>query len=122
MNQEHAYALAVERLLGSEATPVMIRRVVDTMAAVRPDGYAQAARMLASGDVRADIARLPTGMPVQILYGDADVITQPARNVEIAAVRPQAPVHVIAGGGHAVYLEKPETFNDLLSRFIVSVK
>ena len=110
------------RLLGPEATPVMIRRVVDTMAAIRPDGYAQAARMLASGDVKVDIARLPAGMPVQILYGDADVITPPARNVEIAAVRPQAPVHAIAGGGHAVYLEKPETFNDLLSRFIASVK
>jgi pimeloyl-ACP methyl ester carboxylesterase len=110
------------RLLGPEATPVMIRRVVDTMAAIRPDGYGQAARMLASGDVKADVARLPAAMPVQILYGDADVITPPARNVEIAAVRPQAPVHVIAGGGHAVYLEKPETFNDLLSRFIASVK
>ena len=110
------------RLLGPDATPVMIRRVVETMAAVRPDGYAQAARMLASGDVKADIARLPASMFVQILYGDADVITPPARNVEIAAVRPQAPVHVIAGAGHAVYLEKPAQFNDVISRFVASVK
>ncbi len=109
------------RLLGPDATPVMIRRVVDTMAAIRPDGYAQAARMLASGDVKADIARLPAAMQVQILYGDADVITPPARNVEIAAVRPQAPVHVIAGAGHAVYLEKPVQFNEVISRFIASV-
>jgi pimeloyl-ACP methyl ester carboxylesterase len=110
------------RLLGPEATPVMIRRVVDTMAAIRPDGYAQAAHMLASGDVKADIARLPASMRVQILYGDADVITPPARNLEIAAGRPQAPVHVIAGGGHAVYLEKPAQFNELLSRFISCVE
>jgi pimeloyl-ACP methyl ester carboxylesterase len=110
------------RLLGPDATPVMIRRVVDTMAAVRPDGYAQAARMLASGDVKADIARLPAAMSVQILYGDADVITPPARNVEIAAVRPQAPVHVIAGAGHAVYLEKSVRFNEVVSSFIASVK
>jgi pimeloyl-ACP methyl ester carboxylesterase len=108
------------RLLGPEATPVMIRRVVDTMAAIRPDGYAQAARMLASGDVKADIARLPASMPVQIVYGDADVITPPARNAEIAAVRPQAPVHAIAGAGHAVYLEKPAEFNEIVSRFIAS--
>ncbi len=110
------------RLLGPEATPAMIRRVVDTMAAVRSDGYAQAARMLASGDVKADIARLPAEMPVQFLYGDADVITPPARNVEIAAVRPQAPVVVVPGAGHAVYLEKPAIFNEALSKFIASVK
>jgi pimeloyl-ACP methyl ester carboxylesterase len=110
------------RLLGPGATPAMIRRVVDTMAAINPDGYAQAARMLASGDVKADIARLPASMPVQILYGDADVITPPARNIEIAAVRPQAPVHVIAGAGHALYLEKPVAFNEIVSKFIASVK
>src|SRR5471030_1025303 len=110
------------RLLGPDATPGMIRRVVETMAAVRPDGYAQASRMLASGDVKTDIARLPAAMAVQILYGDADVITPPARNVEIAAVRPQAPVHVIAGAGHAVYLEKPAQFNEVMSSFIASVK
>ena len=110
------------RLLGPGATPAMIRRVVDTMAAINPDGYAQAARMLASGDVKADIARLPASMPVQILYGDADVITPPARNIEIAAVRPQAPVHVITGAGHALYLEKPVAFNEIVSKFIASVK
>ena len=110
------------RLLGPDATPAMIRRVVDTMAAVRPDGYAQGARMLAAGDVKADIARLPAAMKVQFLYGDADVITPPARNTEIAALRPQAPVHVIAGAGHAVYLEKPEKLNAILSSFIASVK
>jgi pimeloyl-ACP methyl ester carboxylesterase len=110
------------RLLRPDATPVMVRRVVDTMAAIRPDGYAQAARMLASGDVKADIARLPVVLLVQILYGDADVITPPARNIEIAATRPQAPVHVIAGAGHAVYLEKPVQFNEIMSTFIASVK
>ena len=59
------------RLLAPAATPEMLRRVVDTMASVRPDGYSQAARMLASGDIKADIPRLPAAMPVQFLYGDA---------------------------------------------------
>jgi pimeloyl-ACP methyl ester carboxylesterase len=106
------------RLLGPGATPAMIRRVVDTMAAINPDGYAQAARMLASGDVKADIARLPASMPVQILYGDADVITPPARNQDVAAVWPGAAVHVIPGAGHALYLEQPDTFNALLGAFL----
>ncbi len=41
------------RLLAPNATPDMTRRVVETMAKVRPDGYGQAARMLAAGDIMA---------------------------------------------------------------------
>ena len=106
------------RLLAAGATPVMTRRVVETMAAVRPDGYGQAARMLAAGDIKADVTRLPTDMPVQFIYGDGDVITPPARNIEIASLRPGAPVHVVGGAGHAVYLERPEMFNSILTDFI----
>ena len=93
-------------------------RVVETMAAVRPDGYSQAARMLASGDIKADIPRLPADMPVQFLYGDGDVITPPARNIDVAALRPTAPVHVVKDAGHAVYLEQPAKFNSIVSDFV----
>jgi pimeloyl-ACP methyl ester carboxylesterase len=107
------------RLLAPAATPEMLRRVVETMAAVHPDGYSQAARMLASGDIKADIPRLPADMPVQILYGDGDVITPPARNLEVAALRPTAPVHVVKDAGHAVYLEQPARFNSIVSDFVI---
>jgi pimeloyl-ACP methyl ester carboxylesterase len=110
------------RLLAPTATPPMVRRVVETMAAVRPDGYSQAARMLASGDIKADIPRLPTGMPVQFLYGDGDIITPPARNIEAAALRPTAPVHVVKDAGHAVYLEQPAAFNSILTDFITTTE
>lgn len=106
------------RLLAPAATPTMVRRVIDAMAAVRPDGYSQAARMLAAGDVKADIAAIPANLPLQIIYGDADVITPPARNLEVAALRPQAPVRVIAQAGHALYLEQSEAFNSALRDFI----
>jgi pimeloyl-ACP methyl ester carboxylesterase len=106
------------RLLAPGATPAMLRRVVETMAAVRPDGFSQAARMLASGDIKADIARLPADIPVQFLYGDADVITPPARNLEVAALQPTAPVHVVKDAGHAVYLEQPARFNSIVFDFV----
>jgi pimeloyl-ACP methyl ester carboxylesterase len=106
------------RLLASTATPAMLRRVVETMSAVHPGGYSQAARMLASGDIKADIPRLPAGMPVQFLYGDSDVITPPARNLEVAALRPTAPVHVVKAAGHAVYLEQPARFNSIVLDFV----
>jgi pimeloyl-ACP methyl ester carboxylesterase len=106
------------RLLGPDATPAMVRRVVDTMAAINPAGYAQAARMLSTGNIKADVSRLPETLPLQIVYGDADVITPPARNQEVAALQPQAPVHVIPDAGHALYLEKPERFNAILRDFL----
>jgi pimeloyl-ACP methyl ester carboxylesterase len=106
------------RLLAPTATPAMLRRVVETMAAVHPGGYSQAARMLASGDIKADIARLPADMAVQFLYGDADVITPPARNLDVAALRPTAPVHVVKDAGHAVYLEQPARFNAIVAGFV----
>jgi pimeloyl-ACP methyl ester carboxylesterase len=106
------------RLLAPAATPEMLRRVVETMAGVHPGGYSQAARMLATGDIKADIPRLPAAMPVQFLYGDGDVITPPARNLEVAALRPTAPVHVVKDAGHAVYLEQPVRFNAIVSDFV----
>lgn len=106
------------RLLGPDASADMVRRVVDTMAAINPAGYTQAARMLSAGNIKVDVSRLRETLPLQIVYGDADVITPPARNQEIAALRPQAPVHVISGAGHALYLEKPERFNAILRDFL----
>jgi pimeloyl-ACP methyl ester carboxylesterase len=105
------------RLLGPEATETMRRMVVDIMARIPAEGYAQAARMLSTADITADLARLPAGLPIQIIVGQADVITPPAGNLEIAAAFPAASVHVIPGAGHALYLEKPQQFNRVVSDF-----
>jgi len=106
------------RLLGPAAPADALGRLIDTLAAVRPHGYGQAARMLSTGDSKADIAKLPRGLPGQVIYGDADIITTPARINEIAATWAGASVHVIAGAGHALYLEQPEMFNALLDAFL----
>jgi pimeloyl-ACP methyl ester carboxylesterase len=105
------------RLLSPEASETMQRMLVEIMARIRADSYAQAARMLSTGDITADLARLPAALPIQIIVGQADVITPPAGNLEIAAAFPAASVHVIPGAGHALYLEKPEEFNRLVSDF-----
>lgn len=106
------------RLLGPAAPAGALAKLVDTMGSVRPGGYAQAARMLSTGDVAADIAKLPAGLPGQVIFGDGDVITPPARNRDIAAKWPGAAVHVIAGAGHALYLEHPEAFNSIVADFL----
>ena len=105
------------RLLGPHADEETKRAVVETMGMIRPEGYTQAVRMLSMADTRADVRQLPAGMRMQIIYGDADVITTPAQNRSVAAERPGVPVHVLSGGGHAVYLEQPAAFNELLLTF-----
>ena len=99
------------RLVSADASEAIRRQVVETMAQIDPRGYAQASRMLSKGDMLADLAGLPPDMPVQFIYGSADVITPPDVNLRAAAVRPSAPVHVIEGAGHALYIERAEDFN-----------
>ncbi|MFO1079377.1 MAG: alpha/beta fold hydrolase [Reyranellaceae bacterium] len=106
------------RLLGPAAPPEALARVIDTLSAVRPDGYGQAARMLSTGDILPDIDALPASLPGQVVYGDADVVTPPARNLAVAAAWPHAEVHVVPGAGHALYVEQPLAFNALLVDFL----
>jgi pimeloyl-ACP methyl ester carboxylesterase len=105
------------RLLGPGATEEQKFAVIETMSLVRPAGYTQAAWMLSQADTRADLLRLPAGMPVQVVFGDADIVTPPDSIRSVAAARPQVPLHAIAGAGHAVYLERPGEFNELICRF-----
>lgn len=108
------------RLLGPHATPEDVRAVVETMAMIRPDGYTQAVRMLSNADTRADVRVLAPDLRVQFIYGDADVITTPQQNQSVHAERPGAPVHVLAGAGHALYIEQPEAFNKLLLQWVTN--
>ncbi|WP_085937330.1 alpha/beta fold hydrolase [Enhydrobacter aerosaccus] len=106
------------RLLGPTAPPGALERVIDTMGSVRASGYGQAARMLSTGEITADIKRLPSRLSGQVIFGDNDLITPPARNRAIAAQWPGAEVHVVAGAGHALYLEQPDAFNELVANFL----
>jgi pimeloyl-ACP methyl ester carboxylesterase len=108
------------RLLGPDATEEIHSVVVETMARIRPDAYEQAARMLSTGDIEADLARLPAEFPIQVIVGDADAITTPAACSRIATVCRVA-AHVVPRAGHALYLEKPELFNRLLANFATAV-
>ena len=112
------------QLLGRDATPAMLEQAVETMAEVHPDGYRAAAHMLGGADIVADIERLPSELPVQVIVGGDDRVTPPALNREIAArlgsLDRGAPCHEIAGAGHALYLEKPDEFNRRVRDFVLA--
>jgi pimeloyl-ACP methyl ester carboxylesterase len=108
------------RLLGPNASAECVRAVVDTMSSIRPDGYTQAVHMLSNADTRADVRALPSALRVQFIYGDADVITTPQQNRSGHEERPGAPVHVLAGAGHALYIEQPEAFDRLILQWVAA--
>jgi pimeloyl-ACP methyl ester carboxylesterase len=108
------------RLLGPDAPAQCVRAVVDTMATIRPDGYTQAVHMLSQADTRADVRDLAPSLRVQFIYGDADVITTPPQNHSVHRERPGAPVHELAGAGHALYIEQPEAFDRLILQWVAA--
>lgn len=113
-------ALRAPRLLGPGASVEHIEAVRQNMAAIDPAGYAQTARMLSQSDLLADIARLALSIPLQVIYGMADIITPPAANLRAAQARANTRVSTIAGAGHALYVQSPEEFNAALRAFIGS--
>ena len=110
-------ALRGPRLVSAGAIDEVRQSVIETMAMIRPDGYQQAVSLLSGADTHGDLERLPHSMPVQFIYGDQDIITPPAGTLALAAARPSARIHNIEGVGHALYLEKPKAFSDLVSDF-----
>lgn len=97
--------------------PAVATAVRDAMAAVNPDGYAQAVRALGAGDLLADAAKLP--MRTLVAVGAEDVITPPdnARQLYGALPRP-AGFHEIPGTGHALPQEDPAGIARLLTELI----
>ncbi|MCX7199993.1 MAG: alpha/beta hydrolase [Proteobacteria bacterium] len=106
------------RLLSDQATDEQRQAVVETMSMLRPDGFTQAVKLLTLADTKADLARLPSSMPVQVVYGEHDVVTTPASILEVASARPDVPVRVIPGAGHACYIEQPAAFDAIMLEFI----
>jgi pimeloyl-ACP methyl ester carboxylesterase len=72
--------------------------------------------MLSTGDIVADLTNLPAGLPIQVIAGEADVITPPAVNLEIAAACQAVSTHVIPGAGPALYPEKAAAIQSTTDR------
>lgn len=106
------------RLVGNPAQkPHVLAAVERAMAAVHPQGYAQAVRALGAGDMLADLAAVSA--PSLVAVGSKDVITPPD-NAKAArdALRGKAEYHEIAGSGHALPQEEPAVVARLLAAFV----
>ena len=98
-------------MLSPHASAEQIAFVQQVMAGIEPHGYAQAARMLSTGDVAVDLMRLQ--QPVTIASGAADTIT-PAPACRALASQVGATYLSLGDVGHSCALEAGAQVNALL--------
>ena len=101
------------------SSPEVIRSVVEeVMAELIPEGYAQAVRMLAKGDLLTDLIALrhSGNMPITVCWGDTDAVTPPSQCLQ-AAEAAGVPGTVIESAGHACYLDNPRSFDAWVRSF-----
>jgi pimeloyl-ACP methyl ester carboxylesterase len=101
--------LRAPRLLSESASYAARELVRQAMAELEPQGYSQAARLLASADLVKAVATVR--IPVLTIWGSADVITPPDRCRMVAEAAPGQNMLELEGPGHAMPAEAPELFN-----------
>lgn len=111
-----AKARAARLVYRPEANPALLARVTQAMSSVTMPGYAQAARMLASGRLLDDIERL--SVPTDVIVGAQDAVTPPdgARRAHDALPAPHRGAFVLVpDAGHALYQQAPAAFAAVLA-------
>ncbi len=115
--QAFAAKRAARLVYRAEQRPDVLEGVRRAMAAVRPDGYAQAVHALGAGDLLGDIAGIAA--PTLVAIGMEDLVTPPSNAVTAhAALRQPLPLEVVPECGHALPQEAPEIVARLLSALV----
>jgi 3-oxoadipate enol-lactonase len=110
-------APAVARtLVGPQASPEVLQRLIDSMAALRPASYLKTieASFLYERAPDLEAIRVPTHMVV----GADDRLTPPELARGMARRIPGAALTVIPEAGHLVNLEQPQRFNAAVLGFL----
>jgi pimeloyl-ACP methyl ester carboxylesterase len=102
-------------LLSPIARPEAVASVRAVMSALRPDGYAQALRMLGNANILDDAAAI--ARPTLVLGSTKDTVTPEEGCRRIAASISDARYVSLPGPGHASYVESPRMFAEQLVRF-----
>jgi len=104
-------------MLSADASSMARRIAAWSQARIHPQGYAQAARMLAHGTLANDAAKFSGS--VLVIAASADTITPPPDCEQIARAFPRATFRMLEGPGHLSYVEAPEVVNRLIAHFAV---
>lgn len=97
--------------------PEIVKRVREMMVQTPPEGAAAALRGMAEReDQRPFLSRII--VPTLIIVGRQDVITPPEDSEAMHNAIGGSQLKLIEGAGHVSNLERPEEFNEALSKFL----
>ena len=123
--EEFARSRAPRLMYRPDAMPAVRDKAIAAMSAIRPVGYGQAVRMLATGDQKGDAESVR--VPSLVMVGEKDAVTAPeqSRGVHDALARaaPDLP-HVFRSApdaGHILHQEFPEAVGAEIVRFEASL-
>ena len=116
MSDEEFGRSRAENMCGPSASPEVKAEIASIAAEIRSSGYRVAVHLLSVSDNSAEVAAL--AMPVMVLAGDGDGVVPEEATVALAGAISGAVRHVIAGAGHAAYVEQPAAYNALLREFL----
>jgi pimeloyl-ACP methyl ester carboxylesterase len=116
LGPEGLAAARASALLSAGASDEALAMVRWNMSKLRVDGHAQAAHMLAGGNLIADAAKY--NAPVLVLCGSADTITPEKGCRKVAAAYSEADYKTLPGVGHASYVENPNQFNQTILSYV----
>jgi len=99
------------------ANPAMVEAYLAMIGrAGAPQLIRQNRAVMARPDLRAELPRITC--PTLVAVGEADQLTTPEHAREIAGAIPAAQLHTVAGAGHMLTMEQPETVNRLLLHWL----
>ena len=106
-------------LLAPYASDEAKSSLVATLSSMRAESYIKTIRALVAQDVLGQLEDIR--VPTLVMNGEEDRLSPVAMAEDMARRIPRAQLVVIHGAGHLSNLEKPEEFNDALTKFLGSI-
>ena len=105
-----------ERLFPQPGQELLQSTFKEQVCQSHPSGYRSTMRSLAFFDVSAEVREIQA--PSLIITGDNDTVVPPDSQSDLAKLIPDSKRKIIEDAGHAVIVEQPDKYNQLLLDFL----
>jgi 3-oxoadipate enol-lactonase len=109
-------AALMPTMRGTKSEPAGVDLAQRIMAAVPPDTYRKAVRLLTTFDRRENLSKIR--VPTLLIAGSDDRVAPPAVLEKMAKRIPGAQYVLLEGCGHLGPMDQPDAFNTVLERFL----
>ncbi len=107
-----------ESLIGRDASPEILRRLIDSLSAIHPESYLKTIEATTNYDRHDALAAI--AVPTLLVYGAEDRLTPPEIGRRLQRRIPGAGFAMIERAGHLSNIERPVEFNRLVLDFLLA--